>query len=195
MCSMFGGRGVGDAHGLGDELLDRGEGERGVEAPLLADRRRALLAHARAAQRAGHVAGHHPQVVGQLEQAVEAVEEPLGALACLDGEIGARRGADEQRVAGEQRVPGEKAAVLGPVAGRVQRADARASRRRSRPRRPAPRVGYDDVRVAVDCDRQSLLEREAAVAGDVVGVRVRLEHARDRAVRLRPAASRNGSIA
>ena len=60
-------------------------------------------------------------VVGQLEQPVEAVEEPLGAVACVDREIGAGGGADEQRVPGEERVAGEKAAVLRAVARRVQR--------------------------------------------------------------------------
>ena len=68
----------------------------------------------------GHVPGQDANVVGQLEQPVEAVEEPLGAVACVDGEVGAGGGAHEQRVAGQQRVAGEKAAVLrvgGPACG------------------------------------------------------------------------------
>ena len=44
------------------------------------------------------------------------MEQPLGALAGLDRQVGPRGRADEQRVAGEQRAAGEEAAVLGPVA-------------------------------------------------------------------------------
>ena len=183
---MFGGRGVVTAGGLGDELLDRGEGERGIEAALLPDRRRPLRAHAGAAERARHVPGHDADVVGQLEQPVEAVEEPLGAVACVDGEVGAGGGADEQRVAGQERVAGEKAAVLRAMARCVDRPHRDAADGDLVPvGQRLVRVGH--ARIAVDCDGQSLLEREAAVAGDVVGVRVGLEDARDtQAPRARP---------
>ena len=131
--------------------------------------------------------GHHPDVVGQLQQAMEAVEEPFGTVACVDGEVGPRRGAHEQRVAGQQGVAGEEAAVLRPVAGRVQRLD------RDRADGDLVSVLERIVRVcgagaAVDRHRQPVLQRKPAVPGDVVGVRVRLEHARD------PEAARGGLL-
>ena len=163
---------------LGDELLDRGEGQSGVEAALLPDRGRSLGTHPGAAERARHVPGHHADVVGQLEQPVEAVEETLGAVACVDGEIGAGGGADEQRVTGQQRVAGEKAAVLRAMARRVDRPHRDAADCDLVPvGERLVRVG--DACIAVDRDGQSLLERQAAVAGDMVGVRVGLEDARD----------------
>ena len=166
----------GEGGGLGDELLDRREGERGIEAALLPDRRRPLRAHAGAAERAGHVPGQDANVVRQLEQPVEAVEEPLGAVACVDGQVGAGGGAHEQRVPGQQRVAGEKAAVLRAMARCVDRphrhaADGDLVTVHQR----LVRVGHAGI--AVDCDGQSLLEREAAVARHVVGVRVGLEDA------------------
>ena len=93
----------------------------------------------------------------------------------LDSEIRSRCVADEERVARENAVADYKRTVLGTVARCVQHA-------------------HDDIAeldlLAVDkrlvwerrfcgcmhAHREPVLEREAAVAGNVVGVGVRLEH-------------------
>ena len=128
----------------------------------------------------------HLDAVAQLEQPMQAVEEPFGTFLGLDREVGARRVADEQRVArqqqpglvGARQVGDGEAAVLRAVAGRVDD--------------PQGDVADDDL-VAVgerlrrvlgggQCvhgDRDAVFERQSSVAGDVVGVRVRLEDAHD----------------
>ena len=73
----------------------------------------------------------------------------------------------------------QEGGVLGPVAGRVDRLDARALAQRQR-----PAVGEGLVRVLglgqlVDVDRRAGRAGQAAVAGDVVGVVVGLEHVLD----------------
>ena len=78
--------------------------------------------------------------VAELDEPAERVEEPLGALARLDREVGPRRVADEERVAGEddprigaaRAVADREAAVLRPVAGRVDAAQDDVAERRSR---------------------------------------------------------------
>ena len=122
--------------------------------------------------------GEDDDVVRQLEQAVQAVVEALGAVPRLDREVGPRDRADEQRVAGEETAVREEAAVLGPVAGSVDAAHGDGARG------DQVTVGERVVRVlrlghAVHRDGHLVLERQPAVAGDVVGVRVRLEHADD----------------
>jgi hypothetical protein len=58
--------------------------------------------------------------IGQLSQPLQRVEEPFGALACLDGEVGPGRVADEQRVARQHDLlVHDEGAVLGPVPRRV----------------------------------------------------------------------------
>ena len=117
----------GDAGRLVDERVLVDDAQRVVEAPLEADRGRALRAHARAAERAGDVARVDLDAVGELEQAVQAVVEVAGAFAGLDGEVGPGGVADEQRVAGQEQpglvaarpVDDGEAGVLGPVPGRV----------------------------------------------------------------------------
>ena len=104
--------------------------ERGVEAPLEADRRRGLRAHRLAAQRPGDVARVHLDAVPELDEPPQRVEQPLGALASVDREVGPRGVADEQRVAGEddprlgsaRAVAHGEAAVLRPVPRRVDAA-------------------------------------------------------------------------
>ena len=156
-----------------------------VEPPLEPDRRRRLRAHRLPAQRPGDVTREHLDAVGELHQPPQRAEQPLGALPRPDGEVRPRRVADEERVAGEHEprlvaarpVGDDEAAVLGPVAGRVDDAKRdpadlqlvavlRAGRAGSRRR---PRDGC--------CTGSAVLEREAAVPRDVVGVRVRLDHA------------------
>ena len=109
-----------------DVVVERGW----VEAPLEADRRRRLRAHRLPAERARDVAGIDLDAVAELDEAAERVEEPLGALARLDREIRPGGVADEERVAGQHEprigparaVDDGEAAVLGPVAGRVDAA-------------------------------------------------------------------------
>ena len=117
---------------------------------------------------------------------MERVEDAVRALGLVDGEVGPRDAADEQRVAGQDG-PGLRAAfgvdererrVLGAVPGRVQRADGQP------PERELPAVVERLVvvlgrRGAVDVDHGAGRGDQAPVAGDVVGVVVGLEHVLD----------------
>ena len=112
---------------------------------------------------------------------MQAVEEPLGALARLDGEVGPRDASptNSESPVSTSRSSGEEAAVLRPVAGRVEaRGRATAPTATSSPS-ASGLVRVLGLRRRVHANRQAVLEREPAVAGDVVGVRVRLEHADD----------------
>ena len=108
------------------------------------------------------------------------------ALDRLAREVGPRRVADQQRVAGDDEprlvaagaVDHLEAAVLGPVAGRVHDSEHDLAQR------DLLAVLERLVRVLGRCGRvhvhrQPVLEREAPVTRNVVCVRVRLEHARD----------------
>ena len=127
-------------------------------------------------------------LVGQRHQPLVQRAEDLGrALARLDREVGAGDVADEQRVAGQDRdriaaaggVAEQERGVLGPVAGGVDRLD-----RGPVPELEDPAVGERLVLVLglgqlVDVDRRPGRPRQAAVAGDVVGVVVGLQHVLD----------------
>ena len=109
-----------------------------------------------------------------------------GAVLLLHREVGAGDVAHEQAVAGEHRprlgpargVDERERGVLGPVAGRVDRAHAQH-----------PELELEavverlvlvvDLGLAVDVDRRPGGGGQAPVAGDVVGVVVGLEHVRD----------------
>ena len=186
MRPRFGGFGAADRGGLGDERPDVRDLERGVEAPLEADRRRRLRAHRLAAEGAGDVAGEHLDPVRELEQAVERVEEPFGALGGADCKVGPGGVADEERVAGQHEprliaaggIGHGQAAVLGAMAGSVDHAE--------RDRADLDRIAVDhriarvvDLGQRVDADRDAVLEREPAVPGHMVGVRVRLDRPHD----------------
>jgi hypothetical protein len=118
-------------------------------------------------------------VVAEAGQALERVEEVLRALARRDCQVGARGVADEQRVAGQrERAVDEERAVLRAVPRRVQHGDPDV------PDLELVPVGERLERVLgfgqrMNRNRQIVLEREAAVSRDVVGVRVRLEHPLD----------------
>ncbi len=126
--------------------------------------------------------GIHLDAVTELHQPAQRVEETLGAVECLDRKVGAGGVADEERVAGqhEPRLVGPRAidhrerAVLRPMPWRVDRANddlaelelCAVLQRLVRERRFGS---------FVHVHRDAFLERQAAVTGDVVGVRVRLE--------------------
>ena len=117
--------------------------------------------------------------VAEGREPLERFEEVAGAFACRHGEVGARRIADEQRVAGERDLlVDHERAVLRPVARRVQDTQpCLAHRQLLTVRERLERVRRVGDRV--DRDRKTVLQGEPSVAGDVVGVRVRLEHAFD----------------
>jgi hypothetical protein len=130
------------------------------------------------------VAGKDLDAVAELDESAKAAEQALRSLLRLDREVRPRGVPDEQRVAGEDEprlvaprpVDHGEAAVLWPVAGRVDRPEQNLADLYLRP--VLERLMRErGVGVPVDADRHPVLEREAAVAGDVVSVRVRLEHA------------------
>jgi hypothetical protein len=132
------------------------------------------------------VSGEDLDAVTELDEATQAVEEALGALLRFDREIRATGIADEERVSGENEprlvaaraVDHREAAVLRSVTRCMDRPqddladlDLRpVVERLVRERRPC---------VAVNANREAVLERETSVAGDVIGVRVRLEDAHE----------------
>ena len=132
------------------------------------------------------MAGKDLDAVRQLEQPPQRVEELLGALLRADREIGPGRVADEERVAGQDEprlvrpraVDHGEAGVLGTVSGRVDRAQDDVSEHD---------LGAVVQRIVlvrrlggrVDRDRQAVLQREPSMAGEVVGVRVRLDRPHD----------------
>ena len=124
------------------------------------------------------MSGEDLDVVGELEEPVQAAEHALGTLSGLDCEVRPGDGADEKRIAGEERAVDEEAAVLGAVTGSVDR----TRRDRARFERVAVRERVVRIRrhcVAMDRDRDVVLQRQPSVTGHVVGVRVRLQHAHD----------------
>src|SRR5439155_22305552 len=116
----------------------------------------------------------------------KGVEGPPGPLASLDGEIGTRGVADEERVAGEHEprlvaaraVDHGKAAMLRTVTGRVDRAQAY---RADLDDRAIVEWLERELRVCggMDVHRARVVDRKPPVAGEMIGVRVRLEHVRD----------------
>ena len=132
------------------------------------------------------MAGEHLDAVGELEQAVQRVVEPLGALGGTHREVGPGGVADEERVARQHEprltaargVDHGQAAVLGPVTGGVDHAQRDGA--------DLDRVAVDhritrvvDLGQWMDADRDAVLEGEPAVPRDVVGVRVRLDRPDD----------------
>ena len=168
-----------------DELLDRHLREHRVEAALEAERGRGLGRHAPPAQRARDVSREQLHAgVEPAEALVQRAVQRRGPLVAGHGEVGPPAVADEERVAREHEprlvaaraVGHDQAAVLGAVPGRVEHvqrdvADVDAVGVAQRP------VLVDGVRDLVDRDPAAVLLRQHAVTGDVVGVRVRLDHA------------------
>ena len=149
-----------------------------VRATLRRDGGGAVGADAARAERAAGVPGVDLGVARQLDQALQRAVEILRALARLDRQVGPSSVADQERIAGQEVALDEVAAVLGPVAGCVQDANRE-------------RADLDILSVLdgiewkgrlgerMNAHRRAVLERQSAVPGDVVGVRVGLEHADD----------------
>ena len=155
-----------------------------VEAPLEADRGRGLGAHRLAAERAGDMAGEDLHAVRQLEQPPQRTEEALGAL------LRRRRGR-----AGPRRR--RRGVAVSTSHGSSARERSITSTQVCSGRWPGVRSRADDLAELelvsvgerlvlvrrlgrrVDRDRDAVLEREPAVAGEVVGVRVRLDRPHD----------------
>jgi hypothetical protein len=117
--------------------------------------------------------------VGQLRQPLEGAEQPLGSLQRVDREIGPRRVAHEQRVAGEDEpFADDEAAVLRSMPRRVY--DAHAHRAVVQGLAVLERLEWIlGLGERMDRDREAVLEREAAVPGNVIGMGVGLQHACD----------------
>src|SRR5438105_4581000 len=106
--------------------------------------------------------------VRELRQPAKRTEQALGALARGHGQIGSRSVADEQRVAREDEprlvsprpVGDREAAVLRPMAGRVNRAEAH--RADLDDRTLIERLVYElGFRRAVDVHRAAVIECES----------------------------------
>ena len=132
------------------------------------------------------MAGEHLDAVRQLEQPPQGVEEPLGAFDRADGEVGPGRVADEERVAredeprlvGPRRVDDGEAAVLGPMPGVWITRSVTVPTASSSPS-SSTSCGYSAPAAAWMLTRDAVLEGEAPVPRDMVGVGVRLERAHD----------------
>ncbi len=114
------------------------------------------------------------------------MEQTLGSLARLDREVGSRRVAHEERVAGQhdpriraaREIDDRDATVLGPVSRRVDATKDDVAEH------DLGSVFHGVVRILgirgrMDAYGGLVLERQAPVAGEVVGVGVRLDHAND----------------
>ena len=177
---------------LGDEERDVVVRKSRIEAALEAHGRRRLRTHRLAAERARDVPRVDLHAVSQLDDPPQGVEQALGALAGVYGEIGAGRVADEQRVAGEHdprlvaaaAVAHREAAVLRPVPGRVDAAEDDVAEHDLRAvlERVVRILGLGG---GMDAHGDPVLEREPPVAGEVIGVRVGLDRADDAHVALR----------
>ena len=124
--------------------------------------------------------------VSERQQALQRFVETSGALLLVHGKIRSGDVADEERVSRDDEprllaaalVRDEGRGVLGPVPRRGQRGDGNV------PDRDAVAVGKRLVRKldagsGRDVDGRTGRLREPALAGDVVGVVVRLEHVTD----------------
>ena len=159
-----------------------------VEAALEADGRARLLAHpGAAAERAADVARPDLGEVAEREQALDRLVQAARAFLLVDREVGPGDVADEERVARDHepglvapaRVCDEVGGVLRAMPGRRERGHRDVADR-------------DLVAVAerlvreVDAGRRRHVDRgagclrEPPLAGDVVGMVVRLEDVRDR---------------
>jgi hypothetical protein len=135
------------------------------------------------------VAGPGLREVLQLEQPPNGAEEAARSLHRLHGEVRAREVADEERVAGHGEPRLVCAAAVGDEIGHVLRAVAR--RRERCDLDPSDGHGVAvrqrnvlvlDARFGRDVDPRARGGGQTPVAGDVVGVVVRLEDVRDREV-------------
>ena len=132
------------------------------------------------------MAGKDLDAVPELEQPLQRPVEALGPLPGADREVGTAGVADEERVAGEDEPRLVGARAVGDGEARVLRAVAR---RVDRPQHDSADLDLGPVLEGVECvlglrlgmdrDRDAVVECEAPVAGEVIGVRVRLDRPRD----------------
>ena len=114
-------------HGA-DELLPRRALQQRIQPPLVTDRRKRLLADARAAERAGTMSRMHLHVVPERQHALERAIQLIGELARLrrrraDRDVRRRRRTAESPVKRRRGCDGRSASmrdVLGRVSRRVQ---------------------------------------------------------------------------
>ena len=125
------------------------------------------------------MAGIHLDGIRQLRQPSQRVEEPFCTFTGLDRKVGPGGVADEERVTGEHEpLVHDERTVLGTVARRMYDTDRHGADLQLLPvlQRVERKLGLGD---RVHRDGQALLQREAAVAGNVVGVGMRLQHPDD----------------
>ena len=169
-----------------------------VVAPLVADRRGDLHVHARARRTASRRGGPGQTSVSARQRqqlVVQRVEDAARALLLVDREVGPGDVADEQRVAGQHRprlVAAARCRSARTPCARAGGPGVCSARTRTRAELELPAVVERLVvvvglGVAVDVDRRAGRGGQPAVAGDVVGVVVRLEDVLDRA---RPCSAR-----
>ena len=132
------------------------------------------------------VAWEDLDAVGELEQSLKTRVELAGPVDGLDRQVRPGGVADEERVAREDEPrlfgPGPvddcKATVLGAVAGSVDHPEGDVAQHHLLPVLERI-VLVSGLRRRMDRDRDSMRQRQTPVSRDVVGVRVRLERARD----------------
>ena len=172
---------------LGDEVAFVLDSGKAVEAALEADRRPRLLAHAGAtAEGAADVSRPDLREVLELEQAPDRVVEIARACFRLDREVRPGEVAHEEGVARdhEPRRPGARLVldhvrhVVRPVAGRGQGSDADAGDLHGIAVGKWLVLELDAGPIG-DVDGGSRCRPKAPAAGNVVGVRVRLQDVRD----------------
>ena len=154
--------------------------EAAIRLLLAADRRRVLVAHVRPAERPRDVAGIDDRArrAARRVGAASARGRPRPRAPRWRGRDGPPRRRTSSRPSARARSADDEGAVLGPVARRVPHDDLD----RADPDRLPVLEWVERIlgpRERVDRDRDAVLEREAAVAGEVVGVGMRLEHAHD----------------
>ena len=130
------------------------------------------------------MAGIDLYAVRELEQPLQAQEHPARALVGLGGKVGTGGVADEQRVARDQEpglvaaraVDDGEAAVLRPVARRVQNANRHLAELELLPVRERVVLELGSC-LGMHGDRQVVLQCQPAVARNVIRMGVRLEDA------------------
>ncbi len=126
----------------------------------------------------------HLDAVGELHQRLQRAKQPFGALPGSHCQVRAGHIPDEQRIAREHEprlvaaraIGHDEAAMLRPVAGRMD--DAKRDRADLQFLAVAERiVRVVDASLGMNTHWKPVLEGQAAVSRDVVGMSMRLDHA------------------